>query len=342
MSQHIVVKEYNEEYNSIYKKEEKIIKNILKDNLVNIFHIGSTSIKDIKAKPIIDIMVSVTSLKEVDLKKDEFIKEGYEYLGEFNIKGRRYLRKGGDERTHQIHIFDKNDKYNLLRHLAFKYYLNDNKNIRDLYSSLKEELAKKYPYDIESYCDAKDEFVKNIEKEAISIYKDKIDAILSLNIIDQSLKIISLKDKSSFKEIASKYYSSKWGIPSSIYLESIEEFIKNNEKSLYPRWYIVINTKDNNNEIIGGIGVIKNDFHNRKDLFPNLCAIYINENYRNKGIAKNLINYVCGELKILGLKKIYLLTDLSSFYEKNNFKFLSMAKNENEETYSKIYVRDLD
>lgn len=342
MSQHVIVKEYNEEYKKIYDKEKEIIKNILKDNLVNIFHIGSTPIPYIKSKPIIDIMVSVSSLKEVDLKKDEFIKENYEYLGEFNIKGRRYLRKGGDERTHQIHIFEKNDKTNLLRHLAFKQYLIDNKKIRDEYSLLKEELAKKYPFDIESYCIGKDEFIKNIEKEAITIYKDKLDAILSLNIIDPSLKIISLKDEPHYKELASKFYSSKRGIPQNSYLKSIEEFIKNDNKSLYPRWYIVINTKNNINEIIGGIGVIKNDFHSRKDLFPNLCALFIETNYRNKGIAKNLINYVCGDLKILGLKKIYLLTDLSSFYEKNNFQFLTMAKNEDSDISSKIYVRELD
>ena len=340
MSQHIVVKEYNEEYKKRYKEEKKKIINILKDNLVNIFHIGSTSIIDLKSKPIIDIMVSASSLDDVDLKKDEFIKIGYEYLGEFNMKGRRYFRKGGDERTHQIHIFSKNDKYNLLRHLAFKEYIKDHEDIKKEYGNIKEKLTKKFPYDIESYSLGKEEFIKKIEEESIEIYKEKIDSILSINLIDSSLKIISLKDEPTFKEKASKYFSSKWNISSSIYLKSIQEFINNDEKTIYPRWYLLINKK-NNNEIIGGIGVIKNDFHLEKRLSPNICALYINESYRNKGIAKCLLNYVCGELKILGLKKIYLLTDLDNFYEKCNFKFLKFAKNEDSNTFSKIYVKEL-
>lgn len=59
------------------------------------------------AKPIIDIMPVVRSLEKTDQKASEFEKEGYEYLGEFGIRGRRYLRKGQDERTHQVHILKK-------------------------------------------------------------------------------------------------------------------------------------------------------------------------------------------------------------------------------------------
>lgn len=120
MSQHVIVKEYNFDYPKMYQEEEKKIKKILKDNLVFIEHIGSTAIPNLKSKPIIDILISVNSLEDVDLKKNEFEKIGYEYMGEFGIKNRRYLGKGGDERTHQIHIFHKDDEFNLNRHLAFK------------------------------------------------------------------------------------------------------------------------------------------------------------------------------------------------------------------------------
>ena len=120
MSQHVIVKDYNFDYPKMYQEEEKKIKKILKDNLVFIEHIGSTSIPNLKSKPIIDILISVNSLEDVDLKKNEFEKIGYEYMGEFGIKNRRYLRKGGVERTHQIHIFHKDDEFNLNRHLAFK------------------------------------------------------------------------------------------------------------------------------------------------------------------------------------------------------------------------------
>lgn len=62
---------------------------------------------------------------------------GYEYLGEFGIAGRRYLRKGGDERTHQLHIFAAEDKRNILRHIAVRDYLRRHKEAREEYAALK-------------------------------------------------------------------------------------------------------------------------------------------------------------------------------------------------------------
>lgn len=74
MSQHVIVKDYNFDYTKMYQEEEKKIKKILKDNLVFIEHIGSTSIPNLKSKPIIDILISVNSLEDVDLKKNKFEK----------------------------------------------------------------------------------------------------------------------------------------------------------------------------------------------------------------------------------------------------------------------------
>lgn len=91
MPQHIVVKEYNKNYPSMYEKEKELIIPILKDNLVNIYHIGSTAVPNLKSKPIIDIMISVINLDDVDKLKKQFEDIGYEYLFEFGIKGRRYL-----------------------------------------------------------------------------------------------------------------------------------------------------------------------------------------------------------------------------------------------------------
>lgn len=98
-------------------------------------------------------------------------KIGYEYLGEFGIADRRYLRKGGDERTHQIHIFAETDRNNVVRHIAFRDYMRTHMQDRDKYSKLKKELALKYPYHIESYCEGKDLFVKDMETKALALYK---------------------------------------------------------------------------------------------------------------------------------------------------------------------------
>lgn len=111
------------------------------------------------------------SLKKVDYAAKAFREAGYEYLGEFGIAGRRYLRKGGDERTHQLHIFAAEDRQNIQRHIAVRDYLRRHEKAREEYAALKKRLAKLYPYDIEGYCDGKDAFVKRIEKQALTEFK---------------------------------------------------------------------------------------------------------------------------------------------------------------------------
>ena len=104
----------------------------------------------------------------------KFEQIGYEYLGEYGISGRRYLRKGGDNRTHQIHIFSEENINDIKRHLAVRDYLRNHQEVAKEYGRLKENLAEKFPYDIESYCDGKDSFLKNIEYLALMEYEFKI------------------------------------------------------------------------------------------------------------------------------------------------------------------------
>ena len=168
MSQHITVVDYNPLWQEKYEKEARLIRKILADNCIAIYHIGSTSVKGLAAKPIIDIMVAVRSLEKVDNVAKDFKKLDYEYLGEFGIKGRRYLRKGGDERTHQIHIFQMDDWNNIGRHLAFCDYMRTHEKERKEYAKIKIELARRFPYYIDGYCKGKENFVSSIEELALS------------------------------------------------------------------------------------------------------------------------------------------------------------------------------
>lgn len=170
MPQHIVVVDYDPLWPLLFRKEADAISRILGDNLVLIHHIGSTSVPFLAAKPIIDIMPVVKDLSGVDAVSGEFVKLGYEYLGELGINGRRYLRKGGQERTHQIHIFQMEDDTNILRHLAFRDYLRSHRDVAMEYAALKKDLAARFPYDIDGYCDGKDAFVKKIENLALAEY----------------------------------------------------------------------------------------------------------------------------------------------------------------------------
>lgn len=173
MSQHIIVTEYNPSWTQMFEQEATAIKQILGENCVAIYHIGSTAVPGLAAKPIIDIMPVVKSLTDVDKVSKQFEGIGYEYMGELGIAGRRYLRKGGDERTHQIHIFAQSDDININRHLAFRDYLRTHENIKNAYAELKIKLAQKYPYDIDGYCDGKEKFVKEIELKALSYLAKK-------------------------------------------------------------------------------------------------------------------------------------------------------------------------
>ena len=105
MAQHIAVINYQPAWPRQFADEAARIRRILGDNCVTIHHIGSTAVPGLAAKPVIDMLPVVRELAAVDHSAAAFARIGYEYLGEFGLPGRRYLRKGGDRRTHQIHIF---------------------------------------------------------------------------------------------------------------------------------------------------------------------------------------------------------------------------------------------
>lgn len=308
MAQHVIVKEYNKDYPKLYEIEKKLLVNILKDNLVEINHIGSTSIEGLKSKPIIDILITVNSLNDVDSHKKDFENIGYEYMGEFGIKGRRYLRKGGDNRTHQIHIFDKKDKFNVIRHLAFKEYLINHQDIKNEYGHLKEVLAQKYPEDIEKYCDGMESFVKKVEQLAINeFYKNILENI--------GISLISLEKHMDLFNKAASYFSKIRNIDKEEYIRSFNDSLNTN--CYIPKWYLLM--KDE--EIIGGCGIIENDFHTEHNLEPNLVSLYVEKKYRNFGLAGALIN----QIKVVAKEKfesLYLLTDLVGFYEQYGFEYV--------------------
>lgn len=90
----------------------------------------------------------------------------------------------------------------------------------------------------------------------------------------------------------------------------------NNESEL--PWYICLNDEG----FIGGVGVIENDFHPRKDLTPNICALYVREDFQKQGTATKLIRSVLTELKEKGFLNVYLITEHNNFYEKLGFTYL--------------------
>ena len=114
-----------------------------------------------------------------------------------------------------------------------------------------------------------------------------------------SYKYISLIESPKIKEKAAEWFHSKWGIPKESYLECMEAFL--NCKTNYG-WYLCLDE----DKIVGGLGVIDNDFHNREDLSPNICAVYVEEAYRNQGIAGKLLNMAVEDCRQKGISPVYI------------------------------------
>jgi GrpB-like predicted nucleotidyltransferase (UPF0157 family) len=150
--------------------EAKRIEKVMGDNLVTLCHIGSTAVPGLWAKPVIDIMPVVNSLEVLDSQIEDLKGLGYEAMGEFGLARRRYFRKGGAERTHQLHAYQFDSAYAILRHLAFRDYLWAHEGECMMYGRLKKKLAAGFPTDIEAYCDGKDAFIKEREKKALAWY----------------------------------------------------------------------------------------------------------------------------------------------------------------------------
>lgn len=89
---------------------------------------------------------------------------------------------------------------------------------------------------------------------------------------------------------------------------------------------------------MGGVGIIENDFHNRKDLTPNICALYVEREHRSKGIAGCLLRKACEEMRERGIHSLYLLTDHTSFYERYGWEYLCMVQADGEPELSRMYV----
>lgn len=143
--------------------------------------------------------------------------------------------------------------------------------------------------------------------------------------------IIRMQEHGELLELAAEWFHSKWKIPKAAYLESMEACIKGG--SPVPQWYVIMDGE----QIIAGLGVIENDFHERKDLAPNVCAVYVEKEYRKQGIAGKMLNFVCEEFAAKGIDILYLSTDHTSFYERYGWEFYCMVKEEGVEEMSRMY-----
>jgi len=134
-----------------------------------------------------------------------------------------------------------------------------------------------------------------------------------------SLQIIGIRENPEYLERGIDYFAAKWGIDRRIYADSISHSITCD--SPLPRWYLLLE----DNEIIGSYGLITNDFISRQDLYPWLCALYIDESHRGRQLGAKLLEHGRLQAGKQGFSKLYLCTDHVGYYEKYDWKHIGFG-----------------
>ena len=145
------------------------------------------------------------------------------------------------------------------------------------------------------------------------------------------MTFITLRERPELKGQAAAWFHEKWGVPTEVYLECMTAYL--NGETEYG-WYLCLI----GDRIAGGLGVIQNDFHDRRDLFPNVCAVYTEEAFRGQGIAGRLLQTAVEDLRIKGISPVYLVTDHIGFYERYGWEFLCMAHEDGGTEQTRVYI----
>ena len=147
----------------------------------------------------------------------------------------------------------------------------------------------------------------------------------------EGLEFVTLRQVPQLREAAAAWFHEKWGVPVEAYLQCMDSYLAR-ETEL--GWYLCLD----GGRIAGGLGVIENDFHQRKDLSPNICAVYTEQLYRGRGIAGRLLDMAVEDLRSRGVSPVYLVTGHTGFYERYGWEFLCTALEEDGIHHTRVYV----
>jgi GrpB-like predicted nucleotidyltransferase (UPF0157 family) len=164
----VVLEPFNPKWKRLFSDEAYFIFDELRNESLRLYHCGSTSVHGLDAKPVIDILGSVSSLEVLDQQKTALEQIGYEYKGEYGIKGRRYCVLYNPEKTVayvHLHIFQHDDA-EVEKHLLFRDHLRSVPESKDAYLKYKRYLIEDLKISREKYSDAKNEIITKIQFEA--------------------------------------------------------------------------------------------------------------------------------------------------------------------------------
>jgi GrpB-like predicted nucleotidyltransferase (UPF0157 family) len=159
---------HNDKWHDIAQSIIKEIKSACGKHIYNIEHIGSTAVKDIPAKPIIDIAIAVNSIDVMPFLIDVFTKLGYIYRGDGGDNGGHLFVMEVEPgiRTTHVHVVSVDDiQWN--NYIKFRDILRNNPDTRNMYIELKKDLSKTFKDDRRAYTEGKNNFITNILKKNV-------------------------------------------------------------------------------------------------------------------------------------------------------------------------------
>ena len=157
-------------------------------------------------------------------------------------------------------------------------------------------------------------------------------------------RIINIREYPEWIEYAADYFSTRWNIDRQLYSDSMNVSVSTTES--VPRWYLMLRGETAVSEsaktaprIIGGFGLIDNDFMVRTDLCPWLCAFFIEPSERGNQHGAKLLTHSRSEAAKLGFDKVYLNTDHIGYYEKYGWRYVGDFAHQ-DGTDARVYEAD--
>jgi GrpB-like predicted nucleotidyltransferase (UPF0157 family) len=161
----VVIVDYDRHWLDLYAEEKTLILGAIGRWLVAIEHIGSTSVRGLAAKPIIDIMVGVRSLDDAQHCIAPLATVGYVFKPDDTMPARRYFNKGPQSDHHHLHMVEEGGHI-WQNQLLFRDYLRAHPETAAEYAALKRGLAGRFGADREGYTEAKTEFIQSVLRAA--------------------------------------------------------------------------------------------------------------------------------------------------------------------------------
>jgi GrpB-like predicted nucleotidyltransferase (UPF0157 family) len=161
----LIIKDYDPMWPQIFEQLSSRIAPALDGMAAAIEHVGSTAVRGLAAKPIIDIDVLLASATALPIVIARLASIGYEHRGDLGITGREAFHRPPDSFPHHLYVCPPgSEEYK--RHIAFRDYLRTHPEAATQYARLKRDLAVKFGHDREAYNQAKSGFVAGILQRA--------------------------------------------------------------------------------------------------------------------------------------------------------------------------------